>query len=189
MKNKAIAFFLTLCMMLALQNAAFADGEIINIITTNNVETIPIYGYIGPDADIIDPTSEIYVEVPVKILFAAFESDVGEITSPQFTITNLSTTNNIKVEIESFEQRFDPAINLDGNLSLTLLNDNNEVVIHDLFPSTSPPEKLLCENLSAYEEESANHQLIFTIGGIWNGTFDNKLHPVFDITIKFSAID
>ena len=191
MKNTAIAVFLTLCIILSISHAAFAEDETDNpiITTTNSLEIIPVHGYVGPTEDILTPETEIYVEVPAKILFAAFESDDCTVTSPNFTIKNLSAANDIKVEIENFEQRMDLDIDLDGNLSLVLLNDNNEEIISDLFPSNYSTAKLLCANLPKYEEDSELNQLTFTLGGIWSGSFDTKLHPVFDITIKFSAVD
>ena len=190
MKNKTAIFILTLCTaLLSLSNATLADEESNSLITNNNIEIIPVNGYIGPETDVIISASEIYVEVPAKILFAAFENDGGTITSPIFKITNLSTTNDIKVEIQNFQQRNEPDISLEGNLSLNLLNDSNENLISDLFPFSYSTEKLLCERLPKYEEESDRNRLAFTIGGIWSGAFDNKLYPQFDITIKFSTIE
>ena len=158
--------------------------------TTESVEVIPVHGYIGSDTSIeTPPDSEIYVEIPVKILFAAFEKDGGNVTSPKYTIKNLSEISDIKVEVENFEQVSDPAVDLDGKLSLKLVSLVNEDIVPGLFPADYPPAKLLTEKLPKYVEASADNKIDFLIGGEWQGEFDSKLYPVFDMTLKFSVAE
>jgi len=196
MKKKIFAIIMALCMTVSLSAAAFVEDEI-NIMTTENAtEIIPVYGYVGPDSHIIPPNPEepdteleIYVELPTHIIFAAFENHMGTVTSPKFKITNLSSSNSVKVEIEQFEQRSTPAIDLDGGLLLELLNAEGQCIIPDLFPADYSEGKLLSDGLSKYIDESTDNQLEFTIGGSWSGSFETELQPIFDMTIKFSAIE
>ena len=200
MKKRLTAIVVSLCMVVSVSNVVFANGEDDSYKTiTGEEETIPVYGYVGPDKSVIPPDTggegepspvEIYVEVPTKILFAAFESKEGEITSPKFTITNLSELNDIRVEIESFEQRNSDDVNLDGRLSLKLVDVSNEDVVPELFPSSySPPGKLLLDSLSKSVEGFDNNKFVFMVGGMWSGSFDEELQPVFDMVVKFSSVE
>ena len=194
MKRKTLALVLSLCMALSVSSAAFAEEGDDYKTTAENVEIIPVRGYVGPDTHVIppdpeEPELEIYVEVPTKVLFAAFEADEGAVTSPTFTITNLSATSDVKVEIEHFEQRQDPALDLNGNLSLKLIDQDMEDLVTGLFPSAGPLEGLLTANLSKVVDGSDSNTLTFMIGGTWSGSFDEELKPTFDMTIKFSAAE
>ena len=194
MKKKPLAIIMAICMIATLSNVAFAVDEIAMMATENTVETIPVYGYVGPDAYVVPPNPEegeleIYVELPTHIMFAAFEGDNGTVTSPKFKITNLSELNDVKVEIEQFVQRPDPEIDLEDNLFLQLANNKGEWIIPDLFPADYSTEKLLTDNLSKYTVDSNENTFEFTIGGLWSGSFDTELQPVFDMTIKFSAAE
>ena len=194
MKKKTLAIIMALCMIASLSHMAFASS----MTTEDIVEIIPVYGYVGPDEIIIPPNPdeskpqpelEIYVELPTYIMFAAFESDAGTVTSPKFKITNLSDQNDVKVEIEQFEQRLEPEIDLEDNLFLQLQNSKNEWITHDLFPGDYSAGKLLIGNLSKYAENSDDNTFEFMIGGLWSGSLDTELQIVFDMTIKFSAIE
>jgi len=70
--------------------------------------TVPVYGYVGPDATIVDntdppgpPTVILGVSVPVNLLWAAFKSDAGAVTSPNYYIQNNSATP-VNMKITSF---------------------------------------------------------------------------------------
>ena len=195
MNKNIISIVLILCLAMALPERAFAASGVEYRIVENSVEVIPVYGYMGPDDYIIAPEPEdnseleIYVEIPVQIMFAALETDDGNVTSPMFKITNLSDKNDIKAEIESFTQREYPNIDLEDNLSLKLLGENGEELIPDLFPYNLGESVLLVENLPKYAEGYSDNILKFRIGGIWNGSFQNDLKPAFDMTIKFSATE
>jgi len=157
---------------------------------TESSEIIPVHGYIGPSSTVI-PTEplEIYVEVPVKILFAAFDTDEGIVTSPLYKITNLSDKNDIKVEIEDFTQIDAHDADLNDSLSLKLISPGNGDLVDELFPSDYSAPKLMTASLSKYIEESTNNVLQFTIAGTWNGTFDREIQPIFDMTVKFSGVE
>jgi hypothetical protein len=90
--------------------------------TTYTMETsIPIYGYVGPDALITDPDPDskdpdkppivsldaISVSVPVKLIWAAFEGNTQvpkptppvDIESANYYIKNIHATNRVKVTL------------------------------------------------------------------------------------------
>ncbi|MDL2237501.1 hypothetical protein LJC56_06695 [Christensenellaceae bacterium OttesenSCG-928-K19] len=201
-KTMRLVAVLALCVALLVPATGLAAGfepESPANTTTNGAdgkEVIPVYGYIGQDTTIVDPDpekpevppeTEIYIEVPVKVLFAAFESDAGAISSPDYTITNLSTANDVKVEVESFVQRATPAVDLNGNLSLKLVDSKGADIVGGLFPGAYESAKLLAENLPKKADGSDANRLGFAIGGTWNGGFASELHPAFDMTLKFSV--
>ena len=192
-KKKAVfVSILALCMCLSIFNVAFAadDPEPNEKITTDTLETITIHGYVGPFAEVVIPDPvEIYVEVPVKILFAAFDTDEGEVTSPNYKIINLSDTNDVKVEIEGFVQQDDPIAILDNQLSLKLLTPDNEDLVSELFPADYSSAKLVKDNLSKNIEGYNDNIIEFMIGGTWSGSFETEIKPVFDMTVKFTGIE
>ena len=187
--KRAMALTLVLCMMLVISGAAIDYNT-----TTSNAEVIPVHGYVGPDAYVTPPDpekseTEIYVQVPVQIMFAAFESDAGAVTSPKFTITNLSEVSDVKVEVEQFVQRSFPDVDVDGKLSLKLVDFDNQDLVSNLFPADYQTPKLLTGNLSRYVEGVDGNELEFMVGGMWSGTFADELKPAFDMTVKFSAVE
>ena len=117
---------------------------------------IPVYGYVGEDAVITDPDSndpetppeeldvDINVSVPVKILWAAFESDGGAVTSPNYRIKNNGDAN-LKVTVVNFASTGTDNNDIDKYLTLNLTgigsvfsqaelvkpnNDNSAAVYH-----------------------------------------------------------
>jgi hypothetical protein len=85
------------------------DAGLLSPTATNH--PIPVYGYVGEDALIEDPdpadpsatpevtTYDINIGVPVKILWAAFVSDGGDVTSPEYKIKNYSMSKAVKVSV------------------------------------------------------------------------------------------
>ena len=77
---------------------------------------ITVHGYIGPDTtltdtdptdptvkpDPTDPDMMINVAVPMKILWAAFGTDNGKVTSPNYYVKNLSLSNDVEVTVTGF---------------------------------------------------------------------------------------
>lgn len=203
MKRKLTrALLAALSILMLLPSAALAAGSFdppaqqsVSSNGTDGKEVIPVYGYIGKDTSIVDPDptdpekpieTEIYVEVPVKILFAAFESDAGAVTSPDYTISNLSTVSDIKVEIESFSQR--NAVDLGGRLSLSLDDYAGSEIVPGVFPAAYPPAKPFAAALPKKTGGSSANILPFRVGGSWSGGFNAELHPVFDMVLKFTAL-
>ncbi|MDR1068144.1 MAG: hypothetical protein LBL36_02730 [Clostridiales Family XIII bacterium] len=91
---------------------AYNDVQSSPASATSKAAPIPVYGYIGEDEDLVDPDPEdpdtpptvyqVNVSVPVKILWAAFESDGGAITSPTYHVKNNSSTKDLDIELTSF---------------------------------------------------------------------------------------
>ncbi|MGI6153252.1 MAG: hypothetical protein ACOYJB_05365 [Christensenellaceae bacterium] len=168
--------------------------------TTNGAdgkEVIPVYGYIGQDTAIVDPDpenpevkpeTEIYVEVPVKIMFAAFESDGGAISSPDYTLTNLSTATDVKVEIQDFVQENAAEANLEDKLALNLTDHAGSEIVAGIFPADYATPKLFADTLAKKSDGSSDNVLAFKVGGSWSGGFDSEIHPDFNMTLRFSAI-
>ena len=160
-------------------------------------EVIPFYGYIGKDTQIVDPDpenpiippeTEIYVEVPVKVMFAAFESDAGAVSSPDYTIANLSSVNDVKVEIADFVQTSAPGQGVEDNLSLKLTDNSGTSIVDGLFPGSYSSPKTLKAMLPKKTGDSGDNVIGFKIGGTWTGGFDKEIQPSFDMTLKFSVL-
>ena len=192
-KKKVLAFMLAIFMAMSVFNLALSaeEPEPTDKITTSETEVIPVYGYIGPLSPIIptDPETEIYVEVPIKIMFAAFDTQEGAVSSPVFKITNLSEKTDIKVEIADFSQQIEPAINLNDSLSLKLVTPAKTDLVSELFPADYSTAKVMTDKLVKNTEDAGDNVLSFTIDGTWSGSFNEEIQPVFDMTLKFSAAE
>jgi len=197
MKKKAIAIILTLALIMTTWTFAAEEKpeqEQEQQAVTEETGIVPVYGYLGTDTTVIvpepdDSATEIYVEIPMKLLFAAFESDGGAISSPTYTITNLSTANDVRVEIESFAQRNEADVPLEGQLSLKLVTEEGEDLVTGLFPSEGLLNEALAERLARQGEETEDSQLLFMVGGTWDGPLDRELQPVFDMTLRFTGVE
>ena len=197
MKKKAIAIILTLALIMTTWTFAAEEKpeqEQEQQAVTEETGIVPVYGYLGTDTTVIvpepdDSATEIYVEIPMKLLFAAFESDGGAISSPTYTITNLSTANDVRVEIESFAQRNEVDVPLEGQLSLKLVTEEGEDLVTGLFPSEGLLNEALAERLARQGEETEDSQLLFMVGGTWDGPLDRELQPVFDMTLRFTGVE
>ena len=203
-KKLRVIVTMVLCVILLVPATGLAAGEFDPSTPTNTTtngtdgkEVIPVYGYIGEDTTIVDPDpenpevppeTEIYMQVPVKIMFAAFESDAGAISSPQYTLTNLSTANDVMVEVNNFAQRSNPNVDLEGKLALNLTDYAGVSLVSGVFPATYPPAKLLKDVLPKKADGVTDNQLEFKVGGTWSGAFNKELQPAFDMTLKFSVV-
>ena len=194
MKKKLLAVTLAFGMMLLVPHSALAEEANQNqsyLGTSAEEEVIPVHGYLGPDSHVVDPggdeeETEIYVEIPTKVVFAAFESDAGEVVSPRYTITNLSAISDLKIEIESFTQKNESNASLNGQLTLKILTHEGNTLLADLFPAEYPARKLLCERLPKAVDGSQENKLGFMLGGNWSGNFKQEIQPIFDMVVKFS---
>ena len=190
-KKTLTATLLALCVALVFTGTAFAESE--SMTATSSEETIPVYGYLSEDTYVVEPeeptTGEIYVEVPTKVIFAAFESDGGQISSPKFAITNLSDKNYVTVEVAACSQQPNPEVDLDGKLALKLVAVGGSDLVSDLFPADYSAPKTLAERIPSYVEGSDSNKIEFTVGGTWSGGFAENLQPAFEMTLKFSAHD
>ena len=193
MKIKLFATVLALCLTLSIPSIAAEESNPNPNYIESSVEEliIPVTGYLGPDSHVIvpEPKTEIYVEVPVEIFFAAFESGAGIVTSPKYTISNLSDTSDLKIEIENFSQKNESNASLNGQLTLKLITHENEDLLTGIFPSDYQSKKLLCARLPKAIEGLDDNKLGFMIGGTWGGGFDEEIRLEFDITLKFSIVE
>jgi len=114
--KKLFSIVLAASFLLCLSVPAFAEfkptdgtNNTIDVPAAAEDHTVPMYGYVGPDALIIDdppddpdapPTVILGVSIPVKLLWAAFESDGGDITSPNYFIQNNSEFD-VKITVKS----------------------------------------------------------------------------------------
>jgi|AKZA01.1.fsa_nt_gi hypothetical protein len=161
------------------------------VVDTDNPTTeVPVFGYIGPDAEILDPenpndplvvnplVTDMSVSVPVRLVWAAFASDGGEITSPEYTITNNSPFA-VDVELTSFENTT-PAGNqnaeADANIVISL-TDLNPLATNVVGMTTPLP----IQTLSA-----ENGSTKFKIGGTYTGSFATAYQPTYRMVLTFS---
>jgi len=179
MIRKIATAIMTVALVMAFPSTAHA--------TSASSETIPVSGYIGANALAITP-GEIYVEVPVQLVFAAFESDAGIVTSPQYTIKNLSADTDVKVTLESFTQTNAESVLLDDLLSLKLLTPAYEDLLTGIYPQAEPQALVLTERLPKLEEGSTDNELGFCIGGTWHGAFDTEAKPDFEMVLTFTIV-
>jgi hypothetical protein len=171
---------------------------------------VPVYGYVGEDANITDPDPDsedptkppvvsptgINVSVPTKILWAAFASDDGDVTSPTYQIRNNSTAIDLDVSIAAFTPETDannPAnAKIDKDLVLTLNStDTGElgdtaINIFNKKGSTGSydaPNPLSHASGTPLEPTSWG----FTIGGHYYGDFGGVAQsPTYKLTLGFA---
>jgi len=167
--------------------------------------TIPVYGYVGEDAVITDndptnpdvppevTTADINVSVPVKIIWAAFESDGGAITAPDYYIKNNSSTegHNLAVTLTKFITENGHATTIDENLILNIKikKDANEadVVIPDVIGIGG---ELDPKSSETFAETLANQEVLeFTLTGHYDFDVDNIIayEPKYQMVLTFAV--
>ena len=152
--------------------------------------TIPVYGYVGEDAVITDPDkdkphippivtpAEINVSVPVKIIWAAFESDKGDVTAPTYHIKNNSTTPdyNLIVTLTSFDAENPHANAINSALSL-----------HITGAEMATPNVIGITNAKTFEADfSAQARWEFSLSGTYDGNFDIAYTPTYSMVLTFA---
>ena len=192
MIKKILTAALALTVALMFSITAFAQQnfslDYAEVLIDENGNIIPVFGYIGSDpGETPIPEIEIYVELPVKILFAAFESVGENISSPKYTITNLSYLSDLKIEVTNFTQKNTETALLDGNLSLKLKDLNEVDIFAVVFPSDYQQPKLLTDRLPKITGDSQDNIFGFMVGGSWTGSFDKQIQPAFEMVLKISA--
>jgi hypothetical protein len=189
------------------ENSLKLDGTNAGGTITNGEDAspIPVYGYVGEDAEIVDPDPEdpteppvatptgINVSVPTKILWAAFADDGGDIDSPDYEIKNNSTAVSLDVTVEALEANSAGAANIaiDPKLVLTLvstgtgeLGDTPITVFNKqaALPSYTSPNVLGPATGIPLEPTSWG----FTIGGHYYGDFGGVAQsPEYSLTLGF----
>jgi hypothetical protein len=172
-------------------NIAYKDYTENSPLITDN---IPVYGYVGEDAEITDtdPTNpdtppgtnayEINVSVPVKILWAAFESDAGAVSAPDYHIKNNSRTYDLDVTLSSFLARVSAA-NEEVDPFLTLNITGTEMATAGVinaggadYDNDTPFATVLQKNTS----------WTFSLSGMYSGVFTTAYTPSYDMVLEFA---
>jgi hypothetical protein len=155
----------------------------------DGTDLIPVYGYIGetttltdtdPDDPEVGPTpveNEINVSVPIKIIWAAFETDGGDITAPNYHIRNNSMTESVSIDLMSFSKN-DTADNnaVDSDVTLALL-EGQSTLLSDVLTLSGQPT--IVTNLAV------GTQWDFTLGGRYEGSFATAYNPSYLMYLKF----
>jgi hypothetical protein len=157
----------------------------------DDADLIPVYGYVGetttledtdPEDESVEPTpveNEINVSVPIKIIWAAFESDGGTITAPNYHIRNNSLTKQVKVELTSFTaDSSDDNTTVDSDLELILKSNGADINLLD-FVGTPVLENAL--------PSTTNWD--FTLGGTYSGEFGATAYqPSYMMVLTFTKV-
>ncbi len=185
----------------ALATSAFAAGGAIMTTPANRdvqgdsaqTTTIPVFGYVGEDATITDPDTgdpnkppvvtnyEINVSVPVKIIWAAFQSEAPAITAPNYYLKNNSAGNSLSVTLSSFKARATPANTavdpkLTLNLTGTQMSKNSVFAAGNGYTGTSAFPLAFAPGA----------QWDFSLSGMYVGTFTTAQSPVYDMVLTFA---
>ena len=211
--KKLLSFILAAIFAMALTVPAFADSgfeestsQTDKSLTGNSPATaeIPVYGYIGQNADISDSDpsnpdtapvatpngSSISVTVPTKVIFAAFSENQGEISSPDYTVRNNSKTNSVTVSITSFTPETsedNSAIDSNLDLKLEFMYDFEKEVslLENGTALSSPVELTKCLEQDQTDYSVFRNTASFSLTGNYSGTFANSRTPSYDMVIRF----
>ena len=189
------------------------DGDTIN--ATEKTTEIPVYGYIGPDADIIvdpnnpeDPptytTYDINVIVPTSIIWAAFASDAdnpgGNIVSPEYYIKNLSNAHDLDISINQFTENTlnnTDAGTVKPDLTLQLIGTDG-LTTPTAFPKNladtgsyiaATPGTPVSLGTLAKTDTLGVSTWNFSLGGTYTGDYDQTLYPQYNLEFKFEVND
>jgi hypothetical protein len=215
--KKIIAILAALTLMMSIGvSPAFAEGEIdpgtieyksITGDSPQDNQTIPVYGYVGEDVTLEDETPgdeeeppvinkyEINVSVPVKIIWAAFESDAGVVTAPQYKIMNKSEESTVAVTLVSFAASgtTDAAntavdkkltLNMTGNFPGGSSAGNIAVITSDGDDATYPVNDTMVTTSTPL---AARGEYTFTLAGTYGGSFATAYEPKYTMTFEFSV--
>lgn len=207
--KKFLGSLLTLAMVLSIAAVpAFAgtlppqgDSSVTGSSPTN--DTVPVYGYIGEDANIIDPNpgnpttppvitptgTAINVTVPTKIIWASFAS-TGTVTSPSYHIDNNSTTVDLDVTLVSFTANatagntaVDP--NLTLNITGTQMAQAGVMSAGTGYAPGTPSAYTATFARAASSTTPTTWN--FAIGGTYSGTYGTSYEPTYNMVLRFSV--
>jgi hypothetical protein len=179
---------------------SFADSTSFPAATYESVQgtspqegvSIPVYGYVGEDANIEDGepptvhTHAINVSVPTKVIWAAFESSGGAITSPDYHIKNNSNNNSLKVTLQSFTAQASSANDaVDGDLVLNIVGTDGQMDRDEVFNKGTG----VTSNDTAFTDTfESEEQWGFKLGGTYDGdNFDTAYAPTYSMVLKFAS--
>jgi hypothetical protein len=190
----------------------FTSGTLDEIGTVTNTATVYGYGKTVPDGlaigdvGVYDSTvtcivtvaePKINVSVPVKLIFAAFQSDGGDIISPGYHIKNNAKTP-VNVSITALTAMAAAGLTL---TTADVLTENNRLNLYfagklKTASDIIPTDKLSLANplnpaipvctLGAYDESGGGGDTYdFTFDGEYRGLFSPIKQPKYTITFKF----
>jgi hypothetical protein len=206
--------------------SAFAAGElpsgeeikyrVVNGDTTTDTDAetdIPVYGYVGELAKVVPPeegsgddedpevppdyqTYAVNVSVPVKIIWAAFEPDGGDITAPEYYIRNNSTVNKLDVTLKSFTKTTESGFDndeIDPYLTLNIVAKSSPfayagVVTND-GTGTAGTATYIPTNAEKFGTRlDKQTKWNFTLGGNFDGDFTSDAKETrYDMTLLFAV--
>jgi hypothetical protein len=180
---------------------------------TGTHNEIPVYGYIGEDAELEDPDKEdpdvpptphpyaINVSVPTKVIWAAFEADAGDITAPAYKIYNngKAATQSVDVELTSFTAKPGNPDNTDVDKFLSLdiesadLHDSGKIAVVTSDGTTaSYPASTVALGTTGEDELAEDDAWDFTLGGGYDHDhvsntigFTTPKAPSYDMVLTF----
>jgi hypothetical protein len=163
--------------------------------------TVPVEGYVGeavPDPGVPTTTYEVNVAVPVKLMWAAFESDGGTLTAPDYRIQNYSHANDLDVTLTSFSATGPDNTTVDPDLTLTITADSTptsspmagtQLVTSDGTTATYYSSSVaFTTTLNDADVTDGSDVWNFSLGGTWNGsTFPSTaLTPTYNMVFTFA---
>jgi hypothetical protein len=151
--------------------------------------SVTVKGYVGEDGDpdgggTITP-HEINVSVPTQVMWAAFQTDAGTVTAPNYHIKNNSLTNDVEVTLLSFTAQ-SSADNTAVDSALTLNLTGTEMATAGIFTTGTG-----YTNVAPYGTDLVKTtQWDFSFTGNWTGTFvaGNNYNPLYTMTFKFDEV-
>jgi hypothetical protein len=136
------------------------------------------------------PIPEINVSVPIKLIFAAFETDSGTITAPNYYIRNHGEAD-IDVTVNGLTITEDAGLTLagappgeDGQIGFWLHGTGPGPPLSDTGYLTEATSNVLLGTLTAADSE--NDRWNFTLTGAYQGSFAAAKKPVYVITFGFA---
>lgn len=133
----------------------------------------PINNY---DINYTDAPKIISISIPVKMMWAAFAEDKGQIKSPFYYIKN-DTIDDYEVSVNISPTDYDSTI-IGGNVELLLDSDDTAITKDDSGTAASYNAEL------AY---NSSMHMFFT--GIYTGSFSNTYYPEYDAVFKIQIKD
>jgi hypothetical protein len=137
-------------------------------------------------------TPEINVSVPIKLIFAAFETDSGAITAPNYHIKN-NGEDDVDVTLNGLTVETADGLALvaappgTGEINLTLQGTGTNPPLSDTGYLTEAVTNVPLGTLTA--ADGAADTWNFTLTGAYNGSFAEAKKPVYLITFSFALSD
>jgi len=135
----------------------------------------------------------VEVSVPVKLLFAAFESDKGEVTSPAYFIKNNGETD-IEVTLSGFEVSDSAGVSLvnnpasDGQLGLKLKSYSQPNLFPEVSLASAQTQSFVLGTLGDKDVTDGSDRMGLKVGGKYIGSFDVSKQPRYMVVFEFEVV-